>query len=88
MKTFDRYKQVCIMPYRREFLLKFPSLPQTPLEIVESVDMMRILEHGYRIKLVESTFHTYSIDVPADREKVIQAMKQDPLFAKYGNHKK
>lgn len=39
-------KQVCIMPFRRNFLLKFNALPQTPLEIIESVDMMRVLENG------------------------------------------
>ncbi len=88
MSPFDRYKQVCIMPYRTKFLLKFPSLPQTPLETVESVDMMRILEYGYRIKLIESHFKTYSVDVPADQKKVIEVMKNDPLFPKYKNDRR
>jgi 3-deoxy-manno-octulosonate cytidylyltransferase (CMP-KDO synthetase) len=36
-------KQVCVIPFRREFLFKYTSLEPTPLEIAESVDMMRIL---------------------------------------------
>ncbi len=83
MKPYDRYKQVCIMPYRTDFLLNFIEMPQTPLEIVESVDMLRILEHGYKIKLAESHYETYSIDVPEDQTKVVSVMKRDPLFPKY-----
>jgi 3-deoxy-manno-octulosonate cytidylyltransferase (CMP-KDO synthetase) len=82
-KPFDAYKQVCIMPYRRDFLLKFTKLPQTPLETVESVDMLRILEHGYKIKLVETHFKSHSVDVEADRDTVIKLMEQDSLFPKY-----
>ena len=40
------FKQVCIIPFTREFLLKFNELEPTPLEIIESVDMMRVIEHG------------------------------------------
>ena len=83
MKPYDRYKQVCIMPYRRDALLKFINLPQTPLEIVESIDILRIIEHGYKVKLVESKHETYSVDVEADRLKVISVMKKDPLVKKY-----
>ena len=36
-------KQVCIIPFRRDFLLKFNNLAPTPLEIIESVDMLRVL---------------------------------------------
>jgi len=87
-KPFDAYKQVCIMPYRRDFLLKFTKLPQTPLETVESVDMLRILEHGYKIKLVETHFKSHSVDVEADRHTVIKLMEKDELFPKYGKVKK
>lgn len=83
MKPYDRFKQVCIMPYRRNFLLKFIDLPQTPLEIVESVDILRVIEHGYKVKLVESKYETYSVDVEADRQRVEKVMVKDPLFKKY-----
>ena len=38
-------KQVCIIPFRRDYLIEYTKLAPTPLEIAESVDMMRILEH-------------------------------------------
>ena len=39
-------KQVCIIPFTRDFLHEYTQLSPTPLEISESVDMMRVLEHG------------------------------------------
>ena len=39
-------KQVCIIPFTRAFLLEYTELPPTPLEIAESIDMLRVLEYG------------------------------------------
>ena len=44
----DLFKQICIIPFRREFLTRFAALEPTPLERAESIDMLRALEHGYR----------------------------------------
>ena len=41
------FKQVCIIPFRREFLTRFAALEPTALERAESIDMLRALEHGY-----------------------------------------
>ena len=46
-------KQVNVVPFQRDFLLKYNSLPPTPLEIAESIDMLRVLEHGYKLKLID-----------------------------------
>ena len=73
---FVKYKQVCIIPFRREFLLKFVTLEPTPLEMVESIDMVRILEHGYKIKLIETDVDTIGVDTPEDLEKVKQRMQE------------
>lgn len=77
------YKQVCIIPFRRETLLDFARLPSTPLEQLESVDMLRLLEHGYRIKMVKTKFNTQAVDTQADLERVAGLMKNDPLMASY-----
>lgn len=82
-KSVPMLKQVCIIPFRREFLLKFNSLSSTSLEIVESVDMLRILEHGYKIKMVLSEFATYSVDTPIDLNKVEKLMEKDALLKEY-----
>ena len=77
------YKQVPIIPFRRDFLIKFNNLPPTPLEIVESVDMLRILEHGYKVKMVLTKVETYSVDTSEDLEKVENLMGNDQLISKY-----
>jgi 3-deoxy-manno-octulosonate cytidylyltransferase (CMP-KDO synthetase) len=76
-------KQVCIIPFRRDFLLAFNRLEPTPLEKIESVDMLRVLEHGHRVKMVLSRWQTYSVDTPADLEKVERLMRSDPLVGEY-----
>jgi len=78
-------KQVCIIPFRRDFLRTFNELPPTPLEIAESVDMMRVLEHGYRVKMVDAGAETISVDTPDDLKMVEEAMRGDVLRSQYGN---
>ena len=78
------YKQVCIIPFRRDFLLEFARLEPTPLEVAESIDMLRALEHGYRVRMVETTFETHAVDTPEDLRLVEQMMERDPLFPQYG----
>jgi 3-deoxy-manno-octulosonate cytidylyltransferase (CMP-KDO synthetase) len=68
------YKQVCIIPFKREGLKKYLSLDETPLEKIESVDMNRILEHGGTVKMVHTLHNTYAIDTPEDLEKVKKLM--------------
>ena len=77
------YKQVCIIPFRRDFLLQFAQLPPTPLEVAESIDMLRILEHGYQVKMVESEYETHAVDTPEDLRLVEQMMERDPLLSRY-----
>jgi len=82
-KPVTGYRQVCIMPFRRDFLFRYTQLPPTPLEIIESVDMLRILEHGYRIRMVETPFETCSVDTPEDLRHVEHLMEGDPLTSTY-----
>lgn len=76
-------KQVCIIPFRRDFLLKFSQLDPTPLEEIESVDMNRVLEHGYRVRMVKTDVRTYSVDTREDLERVVGLMRNDPLVELY-----
>ncbi len=76
-------KQVCIIPFRREYLLKFNSMAETPLEIIESVDMMRILENGGTVRMVPVTERTLSVDTPEDHRRVIAMMEKDTLRREY-----
>lgn len=77
------YKQVCIIPFRRETLFQYTRLTPTPLEQLESVDMLRLLEHGMHVKMVHTTFNTQAVDTPADLARVAKLMESDPLLAHY-----
>ena len=76
-------KQICIIPHKRDILLKFNELEPTPLEKIESVDMMRVLEHGYQVKMVPTKYEVYSVDTPAELEKVEKIMQHDDILCKY-----
>ena len=78
------YKQVCVIPFRRDFLLCYTALTPTPLEQAESIDMLRAMEHGYPIRLVRSDYVTQSVDTPADLARVEGLMQNDPLVQRYG----
>jgi 3-deoxy-manno-octulosonate cytidylyltransferase (CMP-KDO synthetase) len=81
--SIKAYKQVCIIPYPKQFLLDFARMTPTALEIVESIDMLRIMEHGGRVKMVECFENTHAVDVPSDVTVVERMMEEDPVFARY-----
>lgn len=60
------YKHVGIYAYRRNFLLKYAALQPTPLEKAESLEQLRALENGYKIKVLESDFQGIGVDTPED----------------------
>jgi 3-deoxy-manno-octulosonate cytidylyltransferase (CMP-KDO synthetase) len=62
--------------YRKEFLLTYASLPPTPLEQVEKLEQLRALEHGYRIKVVETQHNCVGVDTPADLEHVKRLLQR------------
>jgi 3-deoxy-manno-octulosonate cytidylyltransferase (CMP-KDO synthetase) len=74
------YKQVPIIPFTRDFLIKFNALSPTPLEKIESVDMLRILEHGYKLKMVPVSYDTHSVDTLDDLKRVERLMKNKEDF--------
>lgn len=67
-------KQVCVIPFRRDFLLEYTRMSPTPLEIAESVDMMRVLEHGLKVRMVPTRHNSQAVDTPADMAKVEKLM--------------
>jgi 3-deoxy-manno-octulosonate cytidylyltransferase (CMP-KDO synthetase) len=77
------YKQTGIIAFRASFLREYTTLPPTPLEQIESVDMLRVLEHGYEVRMVPSPGNLFSVDTPEDRERVERMMERDPLFPRY-----
>ena len=63
-------KQVCIIPFRRDYLLKFNTMPETELERIESIDMNRIIEHGEKVRMVLIDGNPISVDTKSDLLRV------------------
>ena len=69
---------MCVFGFTREALLEFSALEPTPLEVVESIDMLRYLEHGRPVHLVETDSDTHAVDVPSDIPIVARALAREP----------
>lgn len=81
--SIPMYKQVPIIPFRRDFLIEYNRMEQTPLEIIESVDMMRIVENGLKIRMVKTKFTTHAVDTVDDLSHVEELMADDRLVKLY-----
>jgi 3-deoxy-manno-octulosonate cytidylyltransferase (CMP-KDO synthetase) len=85
-KGFDKVpmlKQVCIIPFTREYLLKFNDMTETEIERIESVDMMRILENGGKVRMVFTKGNSFSVDTQEDLDNVSKKMQSDILMKVY-----
>lgn len=78
-----RYKQTGLIAFRKDFLLEFTRLPPTPLEKIESVDMLRVLEHGHRVRMVVAECKAIGVDTPADVAVAEELLRADPLTKSY-----
>jgi 3-deoxy-manno-octulosonate cytidylyltransferase (CMP-KDO synthetase) len=66
------YKHIGLYVYRREFLLRYPSLPVGPLEKAECLEQLRALENGYAIGVVETEYESLGVDTPEDLQRVTE----------------
>jgi 3-deoxy-manno-octulosonate cytidylyltransferase (CMP-KDO synthetase) len=62
-------KHIGLYGFRRDFLLTFATLPKTPLERAESLEQLRAIEHGFRIRVVETQYESVEVDTPEDLER-------------------
>lgn len=76
MDMENYYKHIGIYAYEREFLLGYSKLKQTPLEISESLEQLRVLENGYKIKVIETKNKIIGVDTKEDLEKLINYINE------------
>ena len=71
-REIDRiyYKHLGFYAYRMDFLKRYPTLPRGRLEVAESLEQLRAIENGIKIKVVESPSDSYEVDTPQDIEKI------------------
>jgi 3-deoxy-manno-octulosonate cytidylyltransferase (CMP-KDO synthetase) len=70
------YKHVGLYVYRRDFLLQFAQMSPTYLELAEKLEQLRVLENGYRIKVVETSHDSIGVDTPGDLDAVLAKLKK------------
>ena len=69
------YKQVCIYAFSYEHLDFFSNNPnKSKLESIEDIEFLRFLENGYKIKMIEVSDNSYSVDIPSDINKIIKVL--------------
>ena len=71
------YKHIGLYVQRREFLLKIAALEPTPLERAEALEQLRVLEHGYAIRMVETQHDSIGVDTPEDLARVRRLVTAD-----------
>lgn len=71
----EYYKHIGIYGYKREFLLKYVNMPSTKLEMTESLEQLRILENGYKIKVIETEHSLLGVDTEEDLKVVRRILK-------------
>lgn len=69
------FKHIGIYGYTKDFLFTYKNLPVSYLEKVERLEQLRILEEGFRIKVIETKYDTIGVDTPEDLEKVKEYLK-------------
>jgi 3-deoxy-manno-octulosonate cytidylyltransferase (CMP-KDO synthetase) len=67
---FPVYGHIGLYVFRREFLMAFTAMTQTPLELAEQLEQLRILEHGYALHAVVTEHESMAVDTPGDLERV------------------
>ena len=64
------YRHIGVYGYRRDFLTTISALSPTPLEVAESLEQLRVLEHAFRIRTVETSCESIEVDTPEDLDRV------------------
>lgn len=71
------YKHVGLYGYTKDFLFTYKSLPASSLEKTERLEQLRVLQEGYRIKVIETKHDTIGVDTPQDLERVKEYLRSD-----------
>ena len=74
-------KHVGMYVYRRDFLLRYATLPPTPLEQAEQLEQLRVLEHGYEIAVAVTNVSFHGIDTPEQYEEFVQRNRESQQTA-------
>ena len=72
------FKHIGLYAYRKRFLMEYSALPTSPLEKIEKLEQLRILENGFQIKVVETKYDSIGVDSEADIEIIEKQLAISP----------
>ena len=70
------FKHIGMYAYTKDFLFTFTHLPKSMLEADEKLEQLRVMEHGYKIKNVETRYDTVGVDTQEDLDRVREILRQ------------
>lgn len=73
------YKHIGAYGYKKWFLMKYSNMPKTFLEETESLEQLRVLENGYKIKVVETLYQSIGVDTPEQISQVEAQMNEEGI---------
>jgi len=73
------FKHIGLYGYTKDFLFIYKNLPVSYLERVERLEQLRVLEEGFRIKVIETKYDTIGVDTPEDLEKVKEYLQKEKI---------
>ena len=73
------FKHIGIYGYKRDFVIEYSKMLATPLEETESLEQLRVLENGYKIKVLETTHSLIGVDTQENLEQVINYIKENNI---------
>ncbi|OEU61340.1 MAG: 3-deoxy-manno-octulosonate cytidylyltransferase [Desulfuromonadales bacterium C00003094] len=79
MADIGAFKHIGLYVYRRDFLLRFAAMPESRLEQLEKLEQLRALEHGYRIRVIETDQVCIGVDTPEDVPRVEMLLKSKDI---------
>jgi 3-deoxy-manno-octulosonate cytidylyltransferase (CMP-KDO synthetase) len=77
IENTNYYRHIGIYSYRKDFLLQIIEWTPTPLERVEKLEQLRVLEHGYRIKVAETDFESIDVNTQDDLTRARQKAEEE-----------
>jgi 3-deoxy-manno-octulosonate cytidylyltransferase (CMP-KDO synthetase) len=78
-KTY--YRHMGVYAYRKDFLLQYPHLPSSPLQMAEDLEQLKVLENGYKIKVAVVDHFSIGVDHPEDIQKVEQWLCKQNIYS-------
>ena len=73
------YKHIGLYGYTKDFLFTYRNLPASHLEKIEALEQLRVLEEGFRIKVIETKYDTIGVDTPEDLDRVKEYLEKEKI---------